>query len=64
MDMQHINPSTMSTFHAILYSLPHLPMMFIDRHSRAERVSESVVSLLQSYGSKNRGPEPVCLFVT
>jgi len=30
----------------------------------AERVSESVVSLLQSYGSKTRGPGPICLLVT
>jgi hypothetical protein len=29
MDMEHIKPSTMSTFHAILYSPPHF-MSFID----------------------------------
>jgi len=32
MDMEHIKPSTMSTFCAILYSPPHLLMSFIDRH--------------------------------
>jgi len=30
--MEHIKPSTMSTFRAILYSPPHLLMPFIDRH--------------------------------
>jgi len=30
--MEHIKPSTMSIFHAILYSPPHLLMLFIDRH--------------------------------
>jgi len=30
MDMEHIKPSAMSTFHAILYSPPQLS--FIDRH--------------------------------
>ena len=32
MFMEHIKPRTMSTFHAILYSPPHLLMLFIDRH--------------------------------
>jgi len=32
MDMEHIKPSTMSTFHAILYSPPHLLILFTDRH--------------------------------
>jgi len=32
MKMEHIKPSTMSTFHVILYSPPHLLMSFIDRH--------------------------------
>ena len=32
MDMEHIKPSTMSTFRAILYLPPHLLMPFIDRH--------------------------------
>ena len=32
MDTEHIKPSTMSTFHVILYSPPHLLMSFIDRH--------------------------------
>jgi len=32
MDMEHIKPSTMSTFRVILYSAPHLLMLFIDRH--------------------------------
>jgi len=32
MDMEHIKPSTMSTFRASLYSPPHLLMSFIDRH--------------------------------
>jgi len=32
MDMQHIKPSTMSTFHATLYSPSRLFMSFIDRH--------------------------------
>jgi len=32
MDMEHIKPSIMSTFRAILYSPPHLVMSFIDRH--------------------------------
>jgi len=31
---------------------------------KTERVSEWVVSSLKSYGSKNRGSGPVCLFVT
>jgi len=34
MNMEHIKPSTMSTICAILYSPPHLPMMFIDRRIR------------------------------
>ena len=32
MDMEHIKPSTMSAFHAILYSPPQLLMSFIDTH--------------------------------
>jgi len=32
MDMDHTKPSTKSTFHNILYSPPHLLMLFIDRH--------------------------------
>ena len=32
MDMDYIKPSTMSTFHAILYSPPHLLMLYIDTH--------------------------------
>jgi len=32
MDMEYIKPSTMSTFHAILYSPPHLIMLFTDMH--------------------------------
>jgi len=32
MVMEHINPSTMSTFRAILYSPAHLFMSIIDRH--------------------------------
>ena len=32
MEMEHIKPSTMSTFHDILYLPPHLLMSFIDRH--------------------------------
>jgi len=30
--MERIKPSIMSTFHAVLYSPPHLLMSFIDRH--------------------------------
>ena len=32
MDMEHIKPSTVSTFCAILYSPTHLLLSFIDRH--------------------------------
>ena len=32
MEMEYIKPSTMSTFHAILYLPPHLLMSFNDRH--------------------------------
>jgi len=32
MDMEHIKPSTTSTFRVILYSAPQLFMSFIDRH--------------------------------
>jgi len=32
MVMEHTNPSTMSTYRAILYSPAHLLMSFIDRH--------------------------------
>ena len=32
MDMELIKPSIMSTFRAILYSSPHILMLFIDRH--------------------------------
>jgi len=31
-DMEHIKSSIMSNFHAILYSPPHLLILFIDRH--------------------------------
>jgi len=32
MEMEHIKPSTMSTFHAMLHLPPHLLTSFIDRH--------------------------------
>jgi hypothetical protein len=45
--------------------LQNIPMQSHDCNWRKrERVSEWVVSLLQSYGSKNRGSGLVCLFVT
>jgi len=34
MEMEHIRPSIMSNFCAILYSPPHLLMLVIDRHRR------------------------------
>jgi len=34
MDMEHVKPSTMSTFCAILHSPLHLPITFIDRHRK------------------------------
>jgi len=45
--MEHIKPSTMSTFRAILYSPPHLLIMFIDRYIReAIRISGLCVAVL------------------
>jgi len=53
MDMEHIKPSTMSTFRATLYSTPHLLMSFIDKHilmltNAAHNCAQIVIALFSA----------------
>jgi len=49
MDKEHIKPSKMSTFHAILYSPPHLLMSFSDRHILMQTIATYIRTITQQY---------------